>query len=172
MGQRHLEAYEDSVFRLYIHFSHHGLDLPTFEYMLRQWDEKKIKFTFTDTKTGEDIESSFNLDWILYQVSMIWYPISVPSTPMYLFKYVDSIEQANNTTWETYIFSTPHIVADIEIEREVPQPDFTDINKKSEGPLPGEVPPTANFPPADSTDIDTKRESPHPEEVPPPSTRS
>ncbi|ONK66438.1 uncharacterized protein A4U43_C06F8040 [Asparagus officinalis] len=66
------------------------------------------------------------------------------------------------------IRGTPHIVADIEIERESPQSDFNDINKEGEGPLPGEVPPTEDFPSADTTDIDTEREGPRLEEVPPP----
>ncbi|ONK78396.1 uncharacterized protein A4U43_C02F18340 [Asparagus officinalis] len=47
----------------------------------------------------------FVLLQILYQLSMIWYPSSVFGVPRYLFKYVDNIEQVNNTAWGTYIFS-------------------------------------------------------------------
>ncbi|ONK60356.1 uncharacterized protein A4U43_C08F17400 [Asparagus officinalis] len=56
--------------------------------------------------------------------------------------------------------STPRI--DIDIESEVPQLHFADINKESEGPLPREVPSP------DTIDIDTEVEDPCPEEVPPP----
>ncbi|ONK55642.1 uncharacterized protein A4U43_UnF600 [Asparagus officinalis] len=47
----------------------------------------------------------FVLLQILYQLSMIWSPNSVSGIPRHLFKYVDSIEQVNNTAWGTYIFS-------------------------------------------------------------------
>ncbi|XP_020271641.1 uncharacterized protein LOC109846806 [Asparagus officinalis] len=47
----------------------------------------------------------FVLLQILYQLSMIWCPSSVSGVPRHLFKYVDSIEQVNNTAWGTYIFS-------------------------------------------------------------------
>ncbi|ONK58175.1 uncharacterized protein A4U43_C09F9070 [Asparagus officinalis] len=65
---------------------------------------------------------------------------------------------------------TPRIVTDIniDIEREVHQPHFADINKESEGPLPRKVPPTEDFPQHDTTDIDTEMEGPRPEEVSPP----
>ncbi|ONK80345.1 uncharacterized protein A4U43_C01F16660 [Asparagus officinalis] len=57
---------------------------------------------------------------------------------------------------------TPRSIAgiDIDIEREVPQHYFANINKESEGPLPVEVPPP------NTTDIDTEVEDPRPEEVP------
>ncbi|ONK80244.1 uncharacterized protein A4U43_C01F15490 [Asparagus officinalis] len=64
-GQRHWEAYEDSVFRHYIYFGPLGLDLLTFEHVLKQWDEKKRKFVFTDTKSREEIACSFNLEWVM-----------------------------------------------------------------------------------------------------------
>ncbi|ONK72436.1 uncharacterized protein A4U43_C04F19410 [Asparagus officinalis] len=57
---------------------------------------------------------------------------------------------------------------DIDIEREVPQPHFADINKESERPLPGEVPQTEDFPQHDTTDIDTEMKGPPQGKVPPP----
>ncbi|XP_020275874.1 uncharacterized protein LOC109850304 [Asparagus officinalis] len=180
MGPRHFAAYEDSVFRHYVQFGPPGVDLPTFEHILSQWDKKSKKFVFTDRNDGEEIPCSFNLEWvmehtwfsneglhvdhnrdrknriwsrffdkpetggsssiappkggptrrnvedlllklvlssdrrdvkdfvllqILYQLSMIWCPSSVSGVPRHLFKYVDSIEQVNNTAWGTYIFS-------------------------------------------------------------------
>ncbi|ONK72122.1 uncharacterized protein A4U43_C04F15970 [Asparagus officinalis] len=141
--------------------------------------------------TNRQDVKDFVLLQILNQLSMIWCPISVLSIPMHLFKYVDSIAHATNTTWGTYIFnetfdtieklwyyeltgikkpvmgSTLHIVVGIDIRREVPQPDFTDINKESEVPLPGKVSPTEDFPLANTTNIDMEREGPRPKEVPP-----
>ncbi|ONK64323.1 uncharacterized protein A4U43_C07F24490 [Asparagus officinalis] len=65
MEPRHFAAYEDSVFRHYIHFGPHGVDLPTFEHILSQWDKKRKKFIFTDRNDGEEIACSFNHEWIM-----------------------------------------------------------------------------------------------------------
>ncbi|ONK64612.1 uncharacterized protein A4U43_C07F27950 [Asparagus officinalis] len=63
MEQRHFAAYEDSVFRQYVHFGIPGVDLPTFEHILSQWDKKKKKFIFTDRNVGDEIACLFNLEW-------------------------------------------------------------------------------------------------------------
>ncbi|ONK68482.1 uncharacterized protein A4U43_C05F12190 [Asparagus officinalis] len=55
----------------------------------------------------------------------------------------------------------------MDTEREILQPDFTNINKENERPLPREVSPTENFPPTNYNDIETELECPPPEEVPP-----
>ncbi|ONK75995.1 uncharacterized protein A4U43_C03F22740 [Asparagus officinalis] len=65
MEPRHFAAYEDSVFRHYVHFGPSGVDLPTFEHILSQWDEKRKKFVFTDRNGGEEIACSFNLEWVI-----------------------------------------------------------------------------------------------------------
>ncbi|ONK72357.1 uncharacterized protein A4U43_C04F18580 [Asparagus officinalis] len=62
MGPRHFAAYEDSVFRHCVQFGPPGVDLPTFEHILSQWDKKSKKFVFTDRNDGEEIACSFNLD--------------------------------------------------------------------------------------------------------------
>ncbi|ONK70185.1 uncharacterized protein A4U43_C05F31140 [Asparagus officinalis] len=66
MGPRHFAAYEDSVFRHYVQFGPPGIDLPTFEHILSQWDKKSKKFVFTDRNDGEEIPCSFNLEWLWY----------------------------------------------------------------------------------------------------------
>ncbi|ONK79799.1 uncharacterized protein A4U43_C01F10190 [Asparagus officinalis] len=65
MGPRHFAAYEDSVFRHYVQFGPPGVDLPTFEHILSQWDKKSKKFVFTDRNDGEEIPCSFNLEWVM-----------------------------------------------------------------------------------------------------------
>ncbi|ONK56524.1 uncharacterized protein A4U43_C10F9690 [Asparagus officinalis] len=65
MEPRHFAAYEDSVFRHYVHFSTPGVDLPTFEYILSQWDEKRKKFVFTNRNAGEEIACSFNFECVM-----------------------------------------------------------------------------------------------------------
>ncbi|ONK65684.1 uncharacterized protein A4U43_C07F39630 [Asparagus officinalis] len=65
MGPRHFAAYEDSVFRHYVQFGPPGVDLPTFEHILSQWDKKSKKFVFTDRNDGEEIACSFNLEWVM-----------------------------------------------------------------------------------------------------------
>ncbi|ONK58199.1 uncharacterized protein A4U43_C09F9440 [Asparagus officinalis] len=67
MEPRHFAAYEDSVFRYYVHFSPPGVDLPTFKHILSQWDKKRKKFVFTDRNDGEEIACSFNLEWVMPQ---------------------------------------------------------------------------------------------------------
>ncbi|ONK62310.1 uncharacterized protein A4U43_C07F2580 [Asparagus officinalis] len=62
MGPRHFTVYEDSVFRHYVQFGPPGVDLPTFEHILSQWDKKSKKFVFTDRNDGEEIACSFNLE--------------------------------------------------------------------------------------------------------------
>ncbi|ONK81225.1 uncharacterized protein A4U43_C01F26730 [Asparagus officinalis] len=66
MEPRHFAAYEDRLFRHYVHFGPHGVDLPTFEHIMSQWDEKRKKFIFTDRNAGEEIACSFNLEWLWY----------------------------------------------------------------------------------------------------------
>ncbi|ONK66137.1 uncharacterized protein A4U43_C06F4520 [Asparagus officinalis] len=63
MGSRHFTAYEDSVFRHYVQFGPPGVDLPTFNHILSQWDKKSKKFVFTGRNDGEEIACSFNLEW-------------------------------------------------------------------------------------------------------------
>ncbi|ONK56148.1 uncharacterized protein A4U43_C10F4640 [Asparagus officinalis] len=67
MKPRHFAAYRDGVFRYYVHFGPPGVDLPTFEHILRQWDKKRKKFVFTDRNDGEEIACSFNLEWVMPQ---------------------------------------------------------------------------------------------------------
>ncbi|ONK58040.1 uncharacterized protein A4U43_C09F7470 [Asparagus officinalis] len=52
------------------------------------------------------------------------------------------------------------------LSKQVPQLDFTDINKENECPLPWEVPPKEDLPPTDITNIDIELEGPCPDEVP------
>ncbi|ONK64067.1 uncharacterized protein A4U43_C07F21750 [Asparagus officinalis] len=63
MGPRHFAAYEDSVFRHYVQFGPPGVDLPTFEHILSQWDKKSKKIVLTDRNDREEIACSFNLEW-------------------------------------------------------------------------------------------------------------
>ncbi|ONK61896.1 uncharacterized protein A4U43_C08F34690 [Asparagus officinalis] len=65
MGPRYFAAYEDSVFRHYVQFGPPGVDLPTFEHILSQWDKKSKQFVFTDRNDGEEIACSFNLEWVM-----------------------------------------------------------------------------------------------------------
>ncbi|ONK67841.1 uncharacterized protein A4U43_C05F4340 [Asparagus officinalis] len=65
MEPRHFAAYEDSVFRHYVHFGPPGVDLSTFEHILSQWDKKRKKFVFTDRNDGEEIACSFDLEWVM-----------------------------------------------------------------------------------------------------------
>ncbi|ONK71798.1 uncharacterized protein A4U43_C04F12490 [Asparagus officinalis] len=62
MEPRYFAAYEDSVFRHYVQFGLPGVDLPTFEHILSQWDKKSKKCVFTDRNDGEEIACSFNLE--------------------------------------------------------------------------------------------------------------
>ncbi|ONK56737.1 uncharacterized protein A4U43_C10F12230 [Asparagus officinalis] len=159
-----------------VHFHPPGLDLPTFEYILRQWDKKKMKFIFTNTKVRKETECSFNLKWVMSHTwfsnegdlvdhnqdkkNRIWSrffnksegdsstapllggptkrnveqlllklcPSSVLGVPRYLFKYVDSIEKANNTAWGTYIFSETYDA----IEKAMPQNINEEIKQPNE----------------------------------------
>ncbi|ONK58501.1 uncharacterized protein A4U43_C09F13700 [Asparagus officinalis] len=65
MEPRHFAAYEDSVFRHYVHFGPLGVDLPTFERILSLWDKKRKKFVFTDRNDGEEIACLFDLEWVI-----------------------------------------------------------------------------------------------------------
>ncbi|ONK66992.1 uncharacterized protein A4U43_C06F14340 [Asparagus officinalis] len=65
MEPRHFVAYEYSIFRHYVHFGPHGVDLSTFEHILSQWDKKSKKFVFTDRNDGEKIVCSFNLERVM-----------------------------------------------------------------------------------------------------------
>ncbi|ONK55463.1 uncharacterized protein A4U43_UnF2870 [Asparagus officinalis] len=55
MEPMHFAAYEDNVFRHYVQFGPPSVDLPTFEYILSQWDEKRKKFIFIDRNAGEEM---------------------------------------------------------------------------------------------------------------------
>ncbi|ONK67144.1 uncharacterized protein A4U43_C06F16410 [Asparagus officinalis] len=114
MRQRHWEAYEDSVFRHYDHFGPPGTLHIVADINI---EREAPQHNFNDINK----ESEGPL------------PGEVPSTEDFL--------PSDTTDIDTEMEGTPHIVASIDIEREVPQPDFTDINKESEGPLLGKVPP-------------------------------
>ncbi|ONK64803.1 uncharacterized protein A4U43_C07F30110 [Asparagus officinalis] len=86
MEPRHFAAYENSVFRHYVHFGPPGVDLLTFEHILSQWDKRRKKFVLPIGMMKKRSPAHSTLSG-------------------YLFKYVNSIEQANNTTWGTYIFN-------------------------------------------------------------------
>ncbi|ONK64586.1 uncharacterized protein A4U43_C07F27640 [Asparagus officinalis] len=49
----HFTTYADSVFRHYVYIGLPGVDLPTFDHILSQWDEKRKKFVFTDRNAGK-----------------------------------------------------------------------------------------------------------------------
>ncbi|ONK66395.1 uncharacterized protein A4U43_C06F7400 [Asparagus officinalis] len=143
MRPRHFAAYEDSVFRHYVQFGPPGVDLPTFEHILSQWDKKSKKFVFTDRNYGEEIACSFNLEWDIDEdvehpnkavEQMEW-----PQQVIY-WKSIAAINQALRRENENK-FKANKESEDSPIGRASPQPFFPNIHKESEDAPPGEVPP-------------------------------
>ncbi|ONK76223.1 uncharacterized protein A4U43_C03F25290 [Asparagus officinalis] len=103
MELRHFVAYKDSVFRYNVHFGPPGVDLPTFEHILSQWDEKRKKFLFTNRNAREDIACSFNLEWVMEHT---WFPNEED--------LVDHNRDRKNMIWSRY-FNNPEDEGDSSI---------------------------------------------------------
>ncbi|ONK63329.1 uncharacterized protein A4U43_C07F13880 [Asparagus officinalis] len=176
MEPRHFAAYEDSVFRHYVHFGPPGVDLPTFKHILSQWDKKSKKFVFTDRNDGEEIVCSFNLEWVIPQdidedveqpneavEQMKW-----PQQVIY-WKSIVTINQAlrreNENKFKDMIVADRVKISALSVkyEGDVNQSLFDEANKESEDPPTRRASSQSVF-----TDINKESEDAPPEEVPPP----
>ncbi|ONK72423.1 uncharacterized protein A4U43_C04F19280 [Asparagus officinalis] len=172
MELRYFAAYEDSVFRHYVYFGPPGVDLPTFEHILSQWDKKRKKFVFTDRNDGEEIACSCNLEWVMphdidedaEQPNKAVEKMELPQQVIY-WKSITSINQALHHDYENKFKDTPYIVGgiDIQYEGDVNQSLFDEANRESEHPPTGRAHPLPFF-----SDINKESEDAPPWEVPPP----
>ncbi|ONK62450.1 uncharacterized protein A4U43_C07F3980 [Asparagus officinalis] len=168
MGPRHFAAYEDSVFRHYVQFGPPGVDLPTFEHILSQWDKKSKKFVFTDRNDGEEIPCSFNLEWDIdedaEQPNEIVEQMEWPQQVIY-WKSIAAMNQALRRENENKFKDTQGTVGgiDLQYEGDVNKSLFDEANKESEAPPTGRASPQPLF-----SDIHKESKDAPPGELPPP----